>query len=127
MININGIELEFDITSPADIMRYKTAGEKMEAEGAKIVMADIPTNDPKFLDEYIDMLNKQLHVFAAFIDEIFGEGIAQKLLGANPSLNKITEINEALSKAMQKQGTDFGVRLEKYKPNSASRRGGAKQ
>lgn len=32
---VNGIELDFDITSPADVLRYKAAGEKMEAEARR--------------------------------------------------------------------------------------------
>ena len=69
------------------------------------------------------MLNGQLRLFGNFIDEVFGDGIAQQLLGNNPSLNKVTEINDALGNAMEAQGKDFGVKLQKYKPNRATRRG----
>ena len=48
--------------------------------------------------------------------------MAQKLLGGNPSLNRVTEVNEAISQAMAEQGKAFGVRLQKYKPNRATRR-----
>lgn len=122
MIEINNVQLDFDITSPSDVLRYKQAGEHMEAEGEKIAIPNVSPDDPGFLDSYVDMLNGQLRLFGNFIDEVFGDGIAQQLLGSNPSLNKVTEINDALAGAMEAQGKDFGVKLQKYKPNRATRR-----
>ena len=122
MIEINNIQLDFDITSPSDVLRYKQAGERMEAEGAAIALPTLALDDPKFLDAYVEMLNAQLKIFGNFIDEVFGDGVAERLLGNNPSLNKIAEINDAMSAAMEAQGTEFGVKLQKYKPNRATRR-----
>ena len=122
MIEINNIQLDFDITSPSDVLRYKQAGEHMEAEGAAIALPALAPDDPEFLDAYVEMLNAQLKIFGNFIDEVFGDGVAERLLGNNPSLNKIAEINDATSVAMEAQGTEFGVKLQKYKPNRATRR-----
>ena len=122
MIEINNIQLDFDITSPSDVLRYKQAGERMEAEGAAIALPTLALDDPKFLDAYVEMLNAQLKIFGNFIDEVFGDGVAERLLGNNPSLNKIAEINDAMSAAMEAQGKEFGVKLQKYKPNRATRR-----
>jgi hypothetical protein len=122
MITINGIELDFDITSPSDILRYKDAGEKMEAAEETARYPDLPPDDPGFMDAWIDELNRQLKVFGDFIDDVFGDGIAAKLLGHNPSLNKVADINDALEAAMEAQGREFGIRVQKYKPNRATRR-----
>lgn len=122
MIEVNNIQLDFDITSPSDIVRYKLAGERMEAEGANIALPTLAPDDPGFLDAYVDMLNAQLRLFGNFIDEVFGDGIAEQLLGNNPSLNKVNEINDALGAAMEAQGKEFGVKMQKYKPNRATRR-----
>ena len=119
---VNGIELDFDITSPADVLRYKAAGEKMEAEGAKIAMPSLQPDDPDFLDAYVNRLNAQLRLFGNFIDEVFGDGVSEQLLGNNPSLNRVAEINDALGEAMEAQGKEFGVRLQKYQPNRVTRR-----
>lgn len=121
-MRINEVELEFDITSPADILRYKRAGERMEAESETITLPNLSPDSPDFLDAYVEMLNCELRMFGNFIDEVFCEGTAQKLLGSNPSLNKVTQINDALSEAMEAQGKDFGIKLQKYKPNRATRR-----
>lgn len=122
MIEVNNIQLDFDITSPSDVLRYKQAGERMEAEGANIALPTLAPDDPGFLDAYVEMLNAQLRLFGNFIDEVFGGGVAEQLLGHNPSLNKVAEINDAMSAAMEAQGTEFGVKLQKYKPNRATRR-----
>lgn len=122
MIKVNNIQLDFDITSPSDVLRYKQAGERMEAEGANIALPTLAPDDPGFLDAYVDMLNAQLRLFGNFIDDVFGDGIAEQLLGNNPSLNKVAEINDAMSVAMEAQGTEFGVKLQKYQPNRATRR-----
>nr|DAG16925.1 MAG TPA: tail assembly chaperone [Caudoviricetes sp.] len=122
MIEVNNIQLDFDITSPSDVLRYKQAGERMEAEGANIALPTVAPDAPGFLDAYVDMLNAQLRLFGNFIDEVFGDGVAEQLLGNNPSLNKVAEINDALSLAMEAQGKEFGVKLQKYKPNRATRR-----
>ncbi len=122
MIIVNDIQLDFDITSPSDVLRYKQAGEHMEAEAATIPPLVLDKNDPGFLDAYIGMLNGELRLFGNFLDDAFGDGVAKQLLGNNPSLNKVSEINDALSEALEAHGKDFGVKLQKYKPNRATRR-----
>ena len=92
MIKVNNVQLDFDITSPSDILRYKQAGERMEAEGVNLSLPTLSPDDPAFL------------------------------LGNNPSLNKVAEINDALGDALEVQGKEFGVKLQKYKPNRATRR-----
>jgi len=122
MIIVNGIQLDFDITSPADVLRYKKAGENMEAESAIISLPSSSPDSPDFLDAYIEMLNCELRLFGNFIDDVFGDGVAEQLLGDNPSLTKVAEINDALEAAFEEHGKEFGVKLQKYKPNRATRR-----
>ncbi len=121
MLKVKNIELAFDITSPTDVQRYMTAGQRMEALGANISMTVIDPSDPGFMDSYIEMLNTQLRLFGNFLDEVFGDGVALQLLGENPSLNKVTEVSDALAVAMEKQGSEFGIKLQKYKPNRTQR------
>ena len=122
MLIVNGIEIDFDITSPTDVMRYKAAGEKMETEAASIERREIDEDDPEFFDAYCEMLNSELKLYGNYLDEVFGDGAAEKLLSNNPSLTKITEVSDAIAEAMEKQGKDFGVKLQKYQPNRATRR-----
>lgn len=122
MIEVNGIKLNFDITSPADVMRYRQAGERMEQNGAEISLPKVTSGTSEFFDAYIAMLNAELQIYGDFLDAAFGDGTAALLLGDNPSLNTITDINDALAAAMKAQGDGFGARLQKYTPNRATRR-----
>lgn len=126
MITVNGVQLDFDITSPGDVTRYKQAGERMEAGSASVGRPDVPEDAPGFLDAYIEMLNGELRLYGDFLDEVFGDGVAERILGDNPSLLKVTEASDALGAALEQQGADFGVKLQKYKPNRATRRRSSK-
>lgn len=125
MLIVNNLELDFDITSPADVLRYKQAGERMEADADALTYPTVHADDPAFLDEYIAMLNGLLQLYGNFLDDVFGDGTADKLLGKKPSMTLVDEVNDALAKAMEDQGRDFGVKLQKYRPNRATRRGNA--
>lgn len=122
MITVKGIQLDFDITSPMDMMRYKDAGDRMMADSENTKLPEVGPDDPNFFDAYIDMLNAELRLFGNFIDDVFGDGVAEQLLGNNPSLTKVEEIYDALGDAMEEQGNNFGVKLQRYKPNRATRR-----
>jgi len=122
MIVVNGIELDFDITSPLDVKRYRDAGERMNEEGRKINLPAVAADDPAFLNAYVEMLNCELRLFGDFLDDVFGEGVAEQLLGSNPSINKVNKVLDAFGKAIEKQGNEFGITLQKYTPNRAARR-----
>ena len=66
------------------------------------------------------MLNSELYLFGNFLDEVFGDGVAEQLLGNNPSITKIIEVNDAPGVAIQAQGNEFGEKLKKYTPNRAT-------
>lgn len=127
MLKVKGVELNFDITAPGDLIRYKAAGEKMEALADQTDYPVISPEEPGFLDGYIEMLNRELKLFGDFLDEVFGDGIAAQLMGNEPSLSKVIEINDAVGDALEAQGKEIGVKLQKYKPNRATRRSAKKK
>ena len=122
MITLRGIELDFDITSPTDVMRYKTAIERMQTESEGLTAPTVSSEDPNFLDEYAAVLNSELRAFGNFIDDLFGDGVAEQLLSNNPSLSKVYDIVDALNEAMEVHGKEFEIKLNKYTPNRAARR-----
>lgn len=122
MIEIRGIQIDFDITAPSDIQRYTEAGEQMQAKAGEITLPDLSPDDPAFFSNYVEMLNIQLRIFGDFIDTTFGDGIAAQLLGKKPSLNEIFAINDEIGSVLEKQGKDLGAKIKKYTPNRATRR-----
>lgn len=122
MITIKGIELDFDITSPLDLQRYMAAGEKMEIAAKKVDYKELNPDDEGFFKKYIENLNIELRLYGDFLDEVFGDKTAEKLLTNNPSMTKLLAISEELNIALEKQGTDIGAKIKKYQPNRATRR-----
>ena len=59
---INGVKMDFDFTSPTDLLRYKQAAEVKAERAAAIPEPTVPVDDPDFLDQYIDMLNQSLKI-----------------------------------------------------------------
>ena len=122
VLNINGVELDFDFTSPEDLHRYHTASEQLsEALPSIEELSGIAVSDePEDVEEYIETLQSVLRSFATFLDEMFGEGVADKLLGDNPRLDKVAEIQNAIAAAAEKQDKGMQARLAKYAPNRAT-------
>lgn len=131
MIHINGVDIDFDITSPRDMMRYNQAGIKMTEAADAVAAPSVDSSDPAYLDEYIAMLNGLLNLYGNFIDDVFGDGVAEKLLTDNPSLTKLIDVDDALGEALEGQGKSFGARMttrfSKYTPNRATKRANKQQ
>ncbi len=96
-------KLNFDITSPQDIQRYKTASEKMEKASKQVARPTVMFDHPDYLNQYLAMISIELKLYADFLDEAFGQGTAQSLLGENPSILKAAEVNARLAIALQNQ------------------------
>ena len=124
MLKIRNVEIDFDITSPQDMMRYDDAVKK--AAKTQTDYEPLPSqDDQEFMAKYITYLNTELKTFGDFIDDIFGNGVANKLLGSNPSLNLVYEINDEIGAALEEQGKKFNLhiqKLQKYQPDTAKRK-----
>ena len=122
MLKIKGTEIDFDITAPEDLRRYRAAGEKMAAAqlpepphpGKELTDAD--------MDQYISYLEAQCRLLTDFIDEAFGEGVCDRLLGPKTSLEKLLDLCDALGAAVEEQTGAVGVKITRYAPNRATRR-----
>lgn len=122
MIEVNGIQLDFDITAPDDVLRYQQALERAQGRDDDPTYPPMSPDDPDFLNAYRAFLEATLRNFADYVDEIFGEGTAYKLFDGKASINKMYDINDALNEAMEKHGEESGIRIQKYTPNRAQRR-----
>ena len=123
-LSINGIELDFDFTSPEDLTRYRVAMERMREIGQSIKdgVGGAESEESRSFDSYTKALDSVLRSFARFLDEVFGEGTAQRLLDEKLSLAKMTEIQNAISAGAEAQGKALEAHFTKYRPNRATRR-----
>lgn len=111
---------DFDFTSPGDMLRYKNAREAVEKATADIPDNAPPLDTPEGFEKYIELLNTGLKIYGDYIDTLFGDGAANKLLGNNPSLTRCLEIREIIDSELEKQGVQLGETIAKYAPNKAT-------
>lgn len=123
MITVNGTAIDFDITAPEDLRRYRAAGERMTAAAQAAGDPPQDVSSPLGFAAYIDYLDGQCRLLTGFIDEAFGEGTCNALLGPKTSLEKLLDACDAIGAAVEQQGQDVGVKIKKYLPNRATRRG----
>lgn len=129
MLNVLGHEIDFDVTSPADMQRYIDA-EKAMHQAAEAV-PPMPAGQAELstmagIQAYQAHLASQCKLLTDFIDAAFGDGICNALLGPKTSLDTLMDVVDALRDAITAQGKQTAQRLASYKPNRATRRKEAK-
>ena len=122
MITIRGIEIDFDITAPNDMLRLETAQEAADERAKDIPEPPTDETAPDYLKKYIGWLQANIKIVGDFWDEVFGDGVAEKLLTNNPSLTKIFDVNEEVEAALGVHVKVISTHMSKYKPNRATRR-----
>ncbi len=121
MITVNGTSIDFDITAPEDLRRYRAAGEKMTEAAAALPQAPADMSASGDFGAYIAFLEGQCKVLTDFIDEAFGQGTCDALLGPKTSLEKLLDVCDAIGAAVEQQGKEVGVKIKKYAPNRTRR------
>lgn len=128
MLTVLGKEIDFDVTSPADMQRYLDAEAAMQQAAAALP----PDPDPaamatvEGLQAYQARLAAQCKLLTDFIDAAFGDGTCNALLGPKTSLSTLLDVMDALRDAIRSQGAQYAQRVAAYKPNRATRRKAAK-
>lgn len=128
MLTVLGKEIDFDVTSPADMQRYLAAETAMHEAAATLLPAPDPATmvTMEGLQAYQEHLAAQCKLLTDFIDAAFGDGTCNALLGPKTSLSTLLDVMDALREAITSQGTKYAQRLAAYKPNRATRRKAAK-
>ena len=114
MLEINGVELEFDILDADVAERYETALDALYEE--------IEALDLKSMSG-AEVIRKECYAIFDCFDSIFGEGTAGTVFGEKTNLGTCTAALEQLIDHATKQQVAFNERFRKYRPNRAQRRG----
>lgn len=123
MLKVLDTELDFDITSPDDLDRYIRASEKMAAQAAQLPPVPHGLNGLGDLKAYQAWVAANCKQITDWVDDIFGEGTANKLLGPKTSLSKILDLYDAIRDAAGQQGEEIALHVRQFAPNRATRRG----
>lgn len=129
MIKVKDHEIDFDITSPADLQRYLAASDAMEKAAATLPPMPSPEAmaSPAGIRAYTAYITGQCKLLTDFIDAAFGDGTCNALLGPKTSLDTLMDVVDALRDAISVQGQRAGERITGYLPNRATRRAAAKK
>ena len=122
MLDIHGVQIDFDITCPQDLRRYRSAGEKMKSAAQDICEPPDGTASDEAFDQYVAFIETQCRLATDFIDEAFGEGVCDQLLGPKTSLDKLLDLCDEIGRAVEQQGSQLEIKLTRYKPNRTTRR-----
>lgn len=124
MISVLGKEIDFDVTSPADMQRYLEAETAMQKAAAELPPPPNPDEMTTLdgLRKYQEHLTSQCRLLTDFIDRAFGDGTCNALLGPKTSLSTLMDVMDALRDAITRQGDQYAKRLDAYRPNRATRR-----
>jgi len=127
MLTVHGHEIDFDITSPADMQRYLDAQAAMEA--AAMNAPPSPAADTlatrEGLEAYVAYMQGQCRLLTDFIDAAFGDGVCNALLGPRTSLTVLLDLCGDIRQAIEAQSDEAAAKFAAYLPNRATRGGGA--
>lgn len=114
MIEINGVELEFDAYDADQV-------ERIEKISSKIDEIDIPENTP-----WSQIIRIRCEGIFNFFDTVFGEGTAYKVFEGKSNLTKcnliLAEFLDQVGEEIKKTNEEMDKRFKKFSPNRAQRR-----
>lgn len=114
MIEINGVELEFDAYDADQV-------EKIEKVSKKIDEIDIPEGA-----NWSQIIRIRCEGIFNFFDTIFGEDTAYKIFEGKTNLKKcnliLAEFLDQAGEEIKKTNEEMDKRFEKFSPNRSQRR-----
>lgn len=128
MMEVRGVRLEFDITCPEDLRRYRRCSEELERRDACAPPMPRKVETPDEQEAYIAWMTAMCGSLTDWIDGVFGDGASNALLGERTSLSGILALCEELRAAAEAQGKALGEHLQSFVPNRGThRKAGKKQ
>lgn len=121
MLHVLGVELNFDITAPDDLDRYLRACERLEEVGKALPPMPEAGVGADWTRAYRDWVRANCKAVTDFIDDVFGEGTANRLLGPKTSLSRILDVYDAIQAAAGEQAQRILRHTLEFAPNRATR------
>ncbi len=118
MLTVYNTPLDFDITCPEDILRYNKAVAKMSEQKTIADKKEQGKNEADGdIKEYAEYLRQECDVVINFIDDVFGEGTCNKLMGEKSSLSALIDLCDEITVAVKNSTKEAEKKLAKYEPN----------
>ncbi len=116
MLVVHNIPLDFDITCPEDLFRYNNALLNLQKQ-KKPYKSSVSTSKNNNITEYAEFLKQECKTVTDFIDNVFGGGTCNKLLGDKASLTNLMDLCDEITLAIKDQTKNAQKRFSRYEPN----------
>lgn len=112
-MKLKNIEIEFDFLDADDVEKLENAYQKVVDETEKFKKQELSMSEE---------IRVECKIIDEFLDNVFGEGIAQKLFNGKMSLKEHTDIFQEILDEKIKYSKDLENVYQRYKPNKEERR-----
>lgn len=112
-MKIKDIEVDFDFLDADDVERFETEARKVVEECQ---------NKDKVEMSHAEVIRVECNIIENFFDNVFGEGIADKMFNGKKNLNEHIKAFEDVINRKNEQQQDLQKTMERYQPNREQRR-----
>ncbi len=114
MLFLGEEELNFDITCPSDIKKYRQA---MDILMHNTQVLNELKNDESNIESYERIIEAECNLLCEFIDNMLGQGTCNKFLGEKVSVNTLYDFCAQIASAIDEQAKATKKKFAPYKPN----------
>ena len=112
-MKIRDIEVDFDFLDADDVERFEKEARRVKEE------CEIKNKQEM---SYSEVIREECNIIDRFFDNVFGNGIAEKLFNGKKNLNEHIKAFEDIVKEKIEQQKGLQNTLDRYQPNREQRR-----
>ena len=114
-MKIKNIEVDFDFLDANDVERFENATQKLVDETEKYKEKEISMSEE---------IRLECEIIEKFFDEVFEEGISQKLFNGKQNLKEHVDVFQDIMNEKIRYNKDIEAMYQRYQPNRDTRRNG---
>ena len=112
-MKIRDIEVDFDFLDADDVERFEKEAKRVKEE------CEIKNKQEM---SYSEVIREECNIIDRFFNNVFGDGIAEKLFKGKKNLNEHIKAFEEIIKEKVEQQKGLQNTLDRYQPNREQRR-----
>ena len=112
-MKIRNIEVDFDFLDADDIERFENEAKRLLNKCDEEAKKDYSSSES---------IKAQCRIIEEFIDNVFGEGLSEKIFIKRNNLKEHLEIYEEIIKEKELENNEIQNKFGKYQPNREQRR-----
>lgn len=112
-MKIRDIEVDFDFLDADDVERFEKEAKRVKEE------CEIKNKQEM---SYSEVIREECNIIDKFFDNVFGNGITEKLFNGKKNLNEHLKAFEDIVKEKIEQQKGLQNTLDRYQPNREQRR-----